>query len=221
MAINDSQSPHWIVQILFGRYRSIATLQWGHIIILACVSVATMYTYLALLRRKFKHYAQHLTNRPKWRILDKYMIKRQLNQPQCDSEKQQSLQSNTGDKGWTQQENHQTTNNNANALNRSIAIGGASNDESTIGTSFACHYSRVIARSYRLVSLSAQARRPQLAHSLYPTVRAYVFQGLRLHFAHLQPHVCSEYLRFYEAAVFQQYKFNQEGQSFCICSLAT
>lgn len=64
-SLENSVSPSWVVQILFGRYRSLGDLQWSHLAVMGGVGFVMLYVYLYFLKRKFRHYSKAISRLPK------------------------------------------------------------------------------------------------------------------------------------------------------------
>lgn len=197
MSSVDSSGSQWIVQILFGRYRSWGAITLGHLTVLGAVGVSLIYIYLMLLRRRFNSYSHDLDNIPKNYLpvrrsdLSRHMFTTLVNElVRVDQlmDKKVTPENNEyqpghgliGDPGW-----------------------GA--EDSKVEN---VHFNTSIAKSYYVLEKSAIARRPGLKHKDSRSIRDYM-NIVKKTFPNLRSSLVSEYIRIYETAVFGSKKFTQ------------
>jgi len=201
----------WILQILFGRYRSWAADDWLNLGILGCVVAVMMYVYLSLLRSRMAAYQDYLTKVPRSMLplAEKDMSRRMHEHMLSRLELVKTIQARdlppdksplVGDIGWSKASEIKNYQNN-------LEVGGQNR---TTKRESAVHFNTEIAEeSIRRIENRAVQRRHGLRPRKYRTIRDYV-RALTTVFPSLNERLCERYIAFYERAVFSCSKLTQE-----------
>jgi len=213
-SLEESASPSWFVQILFGRYRDLGAIQWTHLAVLGGVGFTMLNLYLYFLRRKFNHYSRAIKQLPRStlsiskRAMGRRMYSLLINEL-CRVDSMFDDPS-----GSTCSPNGASASGHTHLEPQSNGDVPGCGDEGwgkEGGPADQVHFNTAIAKSYVILEKSALSRRPGLRQRDSRTIREYVFQ-LRQAFPSLNQSLCEEYLQTYERAVFGNYKFTYQGQ---------
>ncbi len=233
-SVDSSQDPQWIVQILFGRYRSWGAITVGHLILMAAIGVSLAYAYLILLKLRFNSYTRQLENIPRnflpvrkkelERTLYAILIN-ELVRVDAILEKKIEPENNFHSRNNNNMNNNNNNNNNnfssSSLKNENFLIPNeifSSNDENEkiIGDPGwgaeeskveNVHFNTSIAKSYYVLEKTILARRPGLRHRDSRSIRDYIAL-MKKSFPNLRSDLVDSYIKIYEIAVFGNHKFN-------------
>jgi hypothetical protein len=203
----ESEPPQWVIRILFGRYRTVSTLTWTDVIILAIVGVITVYVYLFFLRLSFASYDRALRSIPRTSLpLSKKSLSRKMFTTmleeliRVDTLIEQHIKPEGVSPDIEELENKRSNNSNSTVL---VGDPGWGKEGSRFDS---VHFNTSIAKSYLLLESTALSRRPGLFYASHRTIRSYV-KSLQKAFPGLTDQLCEDYIATYERAVFGDHKF--------------